>query len=546
MRTIVYKLFEKLEHNKINKISFYHQGKRIEKSFAEFASNISEYLSRINYLKTRKEIKTVAIIGPTSYDWAVCEYACIKGGFLIVAVPETFPEEKIKSIIQDTHTDILLVDFSLKDKISLNDIDIFYIECHSEHCEKNFIKLPISEYAPIKENLILEEYSIVFSSGTTDKIKYIKKTFKPIDLPKKNSLIEQSKRFFHYHLYYKRSFWAKNNNKLILFMPFSHPQQRDFFRMALFNNINIVLSDPQNCLKHIILEKPNIMISVPLIYEVMANGIKVKIEKFNSYEKFLFRMFNNLRINRLSNKSYLKKIFSSKLFPEVKKIYGGRADYFVTGSAPISPDVIKIFYSIGVKLFQAYGQSESSNIAMNTPENFKIGSVGKPLLEVKISEDSEILVKYNSKEYEANKDILNIDSEEFIHTGDLGYIDKDGFLFITGRKDDVIVLENGEKVFPEKIESLIKASEIIKDACIFIKEGYKLYAVLNCIEKPEEGAIRELILSVNYDLPTYEKISAFHISEEAFSKENGLLTATYKKKRKSFEKHFSDKKFIPV
>jgi long-chain acyl-CoA synthetase len=540
MRDKVYKNIIELKINNKNTIVFYKDKKRIIKTFADFADDIDGSLAKLKYLNQNKSIKTIAICGPTSYQWSVLDFACIKGGYQSVAIPETFSKDQINQILEDINIDIILCDYDIKNKLNTTLENLYYFNCEQVEEKQNFIDIPVFLLENI-ENVILENYSIGFSSGTSEKLKKINLTFKKIEKNRSNLI-----RKIQAYLNYKKSFWSIKNNKLIIFMPFSHIQQRGFFRMALFNKIDILLSDPLNCLKHIIIEKPNIMISVPLVYEAMANRIKIKIERFNSNEKFLFNIFNKFRINRLSNNNFIKKIIAARLFTKIKAIYGGRADYFVTGSAPISPEVIKIFYSIGVKLYQAYGQSEAGNIAMNTPENFKIGSVGKPLREVKIGEDSEILVKYESKLNEPNKEILDIDSEGFIHTGDLGYIDKDGFIFITGRKDDVIVLENGKKVFPGKVENEFKNFEIIRDAFIFSADGYKLNVVLDCLKQPNDINIKKIVNEVNDRLMAHERIEKFHITTNLFSMENGMLTSTFKKKRNRIREYVADKEFLNI
>ena len=540
-----FSLLNELKVNNTNTITFYRSNKRYEKTYCEFSFDVDQVLSRLNYLKHSIGIAKVAIIGPISYDWIVSDIACIKGGFLSIAIPETLPKEQVINIVEKTNTDIVLMDFSLADKYNSIHNQVYYIECNTKEIESNLWKQQKINNNFVVENLILEEYSIVFSSGTSKEIKFIKKIFRNIE-KEEESFLEQIKQIAYY-IRYGKSLWSRKNNKLLIFMPFSHSQQRDFFRMALLKKINIVLSDHKNCIKHIIIENPNIMVSVPVIYEAMAERIKIKIGKFNGIQQLFYKFFNILRINTFLNGNYIKRIFSFFLFKEIRKIYGGRADYFITGSAPISDEVVRVFYGIGVKLFQAYGQTETGNIAMNTPFDFKIGSVGKPIKKIRISDESEILVKYNMNRHSCNKEILNIDNNEYIHTGDLGYLDKEGFLFIIGRKDDVIVLENGEKVFPDRIESFIKSSEIVKDVCVFSK-GYKLYAVLNCFGYNDKNklAVKKWIQCINNELSIYEKIYGYHIAEYPFSHENELLTATFKKKRNDIIKYYWNYEFIII
>lgn len=544
MRNKVFKLFDELKKNKKNSICFFRQKKRFEKTFCEFAGDVELALSKLNYLRNTKRINNIAIIGPISYDWIVVDMACIKGGFLSIAIPETLPEGKVKLILEETKVDVILMDLSLQDKYCNIESKVYHFECNNEKLETDFWKIQEFNIDNSLDNLILEEYSIVFSSGTSERIKHIKKTF-PRLVKEKVTFIHQLKKIGQY-ISYKKSFWSHKDNKLIIFMPFSHPQQRSFFRMALFGKINIVLSDHKNCIKHIILEKPNIMVSVPLVYEAMADRIKTKICKFSLTKKILFKLFNIFRINSLSNNHGMKKIFSFFLFHDIKKIYGGRADYFVTGSAPISPEVIKLFYSIGVKLLQAYGQTETGNISISSHKNFKIGSVGKPIVDVKIDRDMEILVKYNTESHSANKNILAINNEEYIQTGDLGYLDKDGYLFITGRKDDIIVLENGKKIYPLNIEKYFRENGLIKDAFIFCNEGCKINVILDLNLKSSDLEIQKIIKKVNLQLLDYEKIRKYYIAQEPFSIENGMLTSTYKKKRNEIYKYYQNQEFGEV
>jgi len=543
VRETIFKLFSDLKENKTNTICFFRQNLRIEKTFSEFGSDVDLALAKLDYLKHTKGIRNVAIIGPVSYDWIVCDMACIMGGFLSLAIPETLSEAEVEEILRKTDADIALVDFRLRQKYSLSFIEHYNFECLDPGVETDFWLLQELN-VNLKENRILKEYGIIFSSGTSRNIKYIKGVFNTPET-KKKTFIENIKKIIE-DINYKRSFWSGVNNKLIIFMPFSHSQQRGFFREALFLKINIILSNPESCIKHIITEKPNMMISVPVVYETIATRIKAKLNKLNRVQHLFFKIFNSLRINTLSNNNYLKRIFCFFLFKEIKKTYGGRSDFFVTGSAPIGTEAIETFYSIGVKILQAYGQTEIGNIAMSSPTNFKIGSVGKPLMNIKISNESEILVKYEEALHSSNKDILIISEDDYIHTGDLGYLDKKGYLFITGRKDDVIVLETGKKVFPQKIESLIKTSDLIKDTCVFIKEGYKFYAVLECVGKPHEEEVKKVMQHFNNQLQTHERINAYYITEDAFSEENGQLTRTFKKRRESIRTYFSTKIFTSL
>jgi long-chain acyl-CoA synthetase len=527
-------MYEELKNNTANYFVYYKNNKRCIKTFKEFRNDVDNCVARLNYLKKNRKIENVAIMGVPSYMWVVIDHACIKGGYRSVAVPETFSDDNIKQVLNDFRIDLFLCDFSIKRQILSDLPGLYHFNC-TPSCLDDIEKVSIDkEDMNDEENLILKDYSIVFSSGTSEKIKYITIEYKE-EKPKKKKIFGLIEGYFNY----RQSIFSnlsRKNNKIIIYLPLSHQMQRMFIEVALLYKFNIIISDPKNCFKHIIQEKPNIMVSVPPIYEAMSIAIRSKLERIKGLKHILFVVFNKLKINNFSNKNIIKQLFQKVLFSKIMKIYGGRADCFVVGSAPSDPETTKTFYSIGVKICEAYGLSELNHvISMNTPRQFKIGSVGKPTkdVEIKISDESEVLVKYDEEFDGQNKNILEIDDEDFIHTKDIGYLDKDGFLFITGRKDYVIILDSGKKVHPAKLETLIKRNDIINYALIFSLDNAKINLIVNPINSITIDQIRVFIQQVNKSLLKHEKIFSFNIVKEPFTIENGMLTSTLKMKRKT-------------
>ena len=543
MRDAVFKLFNELSKNNSNHVVYFEDNKRQTKTFQELSEDIDCCINRFNFLKSTRKLDSVGILGPTSYQWMVIDLACIKGGFKSIAIPEALSEEQVRNIILETKPDILLLDQSLNSKFSKVFDDIFVFNCISDEKENDFIKVEMLEGNHEQENRILEEYGIAFSSGTSEKFKTIILKFQKSEI-KNSYTLKSIYATIKQIINYKFSFWSRKNNKLIVFMPFSHLQQRSFIIQALFMKLNVVISDPRNVLKHIIVEKPNIMISVPVFYEALARRIKTKIKNFTRFQKITFKTYTFFRVFSFSNKNPIKIFYSNILFKDIRKLYGGRADFFITGSARIEPEALKIFYSVGVRIFEGYGQSELSVISMNTHENFKIGSVGKASLDIKINEDSEILVKYEEDKYKHNRQALNVNDDGYIQTGDLGYIDKNGFLFLKGRKDDVIVLSNGKKVFSQEVEDKIKKLDFVHDCIVFSQDKNKLKTIITSVNKSMSNEyILKRMKEVNGQLADHEKIEHFYIAQEIFTPENGLLTSTFKVKRNSVTERFRQEEF---
>ncbi len=533
MRDFIYKKYKELKKNSLNSIVYFEGKERIEKTFASFSVDIDKHIKILKSIENSNgEINRIGILGETSYKWVVFDHACIKGGYKSAGLPESLGMEVIDKIIKDLKIDILLLDFSLKEVYgTIETTQIYYFNC-TESIKNDVELIHYQDQIISEENLIQEDYSIVFSSGTSQHIKYINRTFHEIKEDKK-SLLEKCKFYWSY----RGSIWyiikKTKNNKLIIFLPLSHPMQRWFIQIAINNKIDIILSEPKNCIKHIMMEKPNIMVSIPPIYDAMASLIEARIKRYDKKQQKLFKIFNKCNFNQLKDGNPIKQFFTKQLFQKVKKIYGGRADLFITGSAPTKRKTLETFDKVGVRLYEAYSQSELSTIIMNSPRHYRLGSVGKPRknLAVKIGDEDEVLIKYNEDYDTINKEVLNLKGD-YIHTGDTGYFDKQGFLYITGRLDDVIVLERGKKIHPDAIQN--KLSALIDNARVLVyssnKESISCLIFSKALTKTQA---QSQISDLNKSLASYEQIKNFRIIKEEPSVENGLLTATLKLKRKS-------------
>lgn len=531
MKNSFYRKFQALKKNKKNKVVYFKNGLRKEKLFKDLHKDVEHRIKSLNEI-TKDLVKKkdlIGILGPTSYEWLISDFACIVGGYKSAALPEFLSLKELNKIISDLNITVLLVDYSFKTKVKgIKCENVYYINCSDKKESLNVENVDTRNVTISTKNIIREDYSIVFSSGTSQKIKYINRYFWELG---KESFTDKIKKYWSL----RGSIWLiitrLKYKKIIIFLPFSHPMQRWFAQIALNNGIDIVLSDEKNCIKHIIFEKPNIMISVPPIYDALGSLIEARIKRFTNFKKKAFVTYNYFRINRLGRNNLLKKVFDHFLFSDIKNVIGGRADLFITGSAATKKSTLETFYKIGIKIYEAYSQSELSTIIINSPKNFKLGSVGKPKkeLKVKITEEGEILLKFNKEYDDSNSHILNV-KDGYIHTGDIGFLDKKGFLFVTGRLDDVIVLDRGKKVHPKLIEEQL-AKEFGNDVNIVFSSDRDTVSVIifaNALISEVDLKLKK----INKILPTYEKIKSYRIVNELPSIENKMLTTTMKVKRK--------------
>jgi len=303
------------------------------------------------------------------------------------------------------------------------------------------------------------------------------------------------------------------------------------------------------------------MVSVPVLYESMYKRIWTNIKKKGKEEKVQQAI-------KLSN--LLRKIgidARRKIFKEIHDVIGGKQRIYISGAAALDPEVEQGYNDFGIRIAQGYGLTETSPVlSAGNDKNNRNGSVGQilPSIKLKIEEPDkngigEITVKGPSitKGY-YNNDEANKESFEkgWFHTGDLGYVDKDGFLFITGRKKNVIVLKNGKNIFPEEIETLLNRSDYIAESFIYGRtasdDSVSVCAkIVYNKEKIEESLgikskeeifdiIWQEVKKINKTMPTYKYIKDIIVTDEPLIK-----TTTQKVKRhEELAKIFASNKIV--
>jgi long-chain acyl-CoA synthetase len=239
----------------------------------------------------------------------------------------------------------------------------------------------------------------------------------------------------------------------------------------------------------------------------------------------------------------------------VKERLGGRLRVANAGGAPLSPEIAEFFHAIDILLLEGYGLSEVTTAAtVNRPHDFKFGTVGKPLpgVEIRIAPDGEVLLRSNTvfagyyKDEAATR--ATIDDEGFVHTGDVGHVDEDGFLVITDRKKDIIVTAGGKNVAPQNLENELKSHRVISQALVVGDRKPFIAAIVTLDPEATNGmsadaarsAVQEAVDAVNADRSRHEQIKRFTIVPRDFSAEYDEVTPTLKLKRNVIVEHFAD------
>jgi long-chain acyl-CoA synthetase len=327
--------------------------------------------------------------------------------------------------------------------------------------------------------------------------------------------------------------------------------------------------DPLKILPNLAELKPTYFPSVPRIFEKIYTTATSAMEKEGGLKKAIFdwaiRVGGKMReIERAGRQPgfLLRKQYEfadKKVLSKIRGLFGGQLRLAVSGAAPINPDILRFFDAAGVLVLEGWGMTETSTAAtISSPDDFKIGTIGKPFpgCEVKIAEDGEILVKGPNvfqgyyKNEEATRETI---VDGWLHTGDLGEIDPDGFIKITGRKKDIIITAGGKNITPANLENEIKQHPLVSQ-CVVVGDRRPYLVALVTLD-PEEavayakehglsedpaqlasnGAVREAVeahlAKVNEKFARVEQVKKIAILPHDLSQESGELTPTLKVKR---------------
>ncbi len=319
--------------------------------------------------------------------------------------------------------------------------------------------------------------------------------------------------------------------------------------------------------------RPEIMVSVPRLYEKFYARVLAKVEEDGGLKKavFLWALGVGREVSRRCQRGEsarggllgMKFAIAEKLvFRKIRDRMGGRLRFCISGGAPLSQEIAEFLHALGVLILEGYGMTENATVtAVNRLERDKFGTVGPALpgTEIRIAPDGEILIRgeHIFREYYRDPEATReaIDAEGWLHSGDIGVLDAEGFLRITDRKKDIIVTSGGKNVAPQNIENLLKSDKFVSQAFVYGDRRKYLTALLTLspdeiaawaaqngiAEKdPEalsrhprvEGMIRARVDEANAKLASFEQIKKFAILPRDFSQETGELTPTLKVKRK--------------
>ena len=341
----------------------------------------------------------------------------------------------------------------------------------------------------------------------------------------------------------------------LTWLPLSHSYEHVVQFVTLMMEAKVFYNKSiETLLPTIKIAKPHIMTAVPRFYNNLFAKMQINLNNQSQFKQNLFNSAISLGTKKLHQQklSFIEKILNFLLDKlvrkKVKNNFGGRLEAFVSGGGPLDSRVGEALNALGLKTLQGYGLTETSPVVSCNPlHKVKVETVGPifPGVEVKLAEDGEILVRgenlmlgyWNNLEA-TNKTII----DGWLHTGDIGEFDGEGYLKITDRKKDIIISLGGDNIAPSKLENLLTLSSDIEQACVFGEQKNYIAAliILSADSKATKELIDLYIEKMNDDLTPPEKIKRYHIIDEPFTIENNLMTPTMKVRRHEVEKKYSE------
>lgn len=512
----------------------------------------------------------VSILGNTRPEWTYFDFAALSAGAVVVPIYQTNSPEECQYVLKNSDAKVVVVeDEEQMEKIRAVRDRLPLLEHVVRMTGSSDDAISLEDLTARGNSRDASEWEARWSSVTKDDICTFIYTSGTTG-PPKGCIIS--------HGNYRAMLDMVNESSVIepedvtyLYLPLAH----SFALLIQLGSFDLGATlaywerDPLKILPNLAELKPTYFPSVPRIFEKIYTAATSAIEKEGGLKKAIFnwsigvgkKMRETERGGRqpgfLLRRQY--KFADEKVLSKIRALFGGNLRLAVSGAAPINPDILSFFDAAGVLVLEGWGMTETSTAAtISKPDDFKVGTIGKPFpgCQVKIADDGEILVKGPNvfqgyyKNEEATRETI---VDGWLHTGDIGEIDAEGFITITGRKKDIIITAGGKNITPANLENEIKQHPLVSQ-CVVVGDR-KPYLVALVTLDPEDAvayakehglpedpeklaanldvlkAIEDHVATINQKFARVEQVKKVAILPRDLSQETGELTPTLKVKR---------------
>lgn len=520
----------------------------------------------------------IAIMAHTSYEWTLFDFAIQFAGAHSIPIYETSSTSQAEWIVEDAN-----IRFAVVENRGMYNV-LSPVLAKFDHFEDIFVisedaQGRISDRGSMADDHIIDEridslkaddlWTVIYTSGTTGRPKGAELTHRNVLHVAMNGPIDEG----------LTSVISYKGSRTLLFLPQAHVFARFINLVAMFGNATVGYCDTKNLVADMQSFKPTFILAVPRIFEKIYNsadakaGKGVKLRLFRTFAKVAIEYSRALGTSEgpSAKLSAQHRLGDKLVYSKLREITGGKLRYAISGGAPLGERLGSFFRGIGLTVLEGYGLTETSApTTVNRSNAMRVGSVGPayPGCYVKIAEDGEILIKGDHvfRGYRNNPEATKAAFTEdgWFRTGDIGRIDDDDFVWITGRKKELIVTAGGKNVAPAELEDRLRSHPIISQVVVvgdqkpFIGALVTLDAealpqwlanhnlpsmtVADAVKDPQVfAAIDRAVKRVNEKVSRAESIRKFTILPTDFTVENGYLTPSLKLKRNVVLEAFADK-----
>ena len=488
----------------------------VRKTYKQFARDIFAVASWL--LGRGWERKHIAIIGGTSYEWVVTFLGIACSGNVVVPIDKMLSTEEMLGLLVAGDVDVVFVSGEFSPMIGAIEAADNQVCQVINFASAQYIEILATEQVPLPKINPDAMAEILFTSGTTGVSKGV--------------MLSQRSIVANICDIYRMDYGKGMRYPVVMsVLPIHHTFELTVDNLGvLYCGATVCINDKlENIVANLQRFKPGVILIVPAIAEVFYKKVKEGISSGAAQRK--------IGLAKKLNKAlrYMGVDARRTLYKSLLKKFGGNLSRVIVGGAALRSEVADTFEEFGVSMFQGYGMTECAPlIAANYPGINRVGSVGKPVayMDVKI-ENGEIMVKGDGvmlgyyKNEQATREALTEDG--WLYTGDLGYFDKEGYLYITGRSKNLIILDNGKNIYPEELEAHLAAIPGVKDVMVYESKG-KICAAIQPTDINNSAVIKGIkhgIKQYNNDTAPYKRVVAYDFIAREFPK-----TTSMKIKRK--------------
>lgn len=517
---LIDEVLEALDRWPEKRVSFFVGSKPGSKTFGELAQDVRTLAEHLRAAHVTAGMR-VGILAPNSYAWVVHDLALQQ----LRAIPVAFPDKLPCAVAE------------LQGRYRLN--LLFVSEGYAAEVEGLSAVVPIEKtlaqqitptsdfYAPPADQTGDQEViSITFSSGSSGKLKTLKVT---------SSGTKQTITGFC------SLFEFLPEDHFLIFLPLSSYQQRIMIYGCILYGAEFSVIDATQLFKAFMLLRPTLLLAPPILFENIHENFERGLRQTPLGKRLAFHALRI--IQGLLPKSALRAHLARTTHAKAHEIFGGRIRIFWTGMAPIRPSTLRFFSRAGFVLYEAYGLNECGPIASNSAAAHRLGSVGRPIVpdSVVLAPDGEVLIKnpfpiaigYEDCDPGEAEAVFRPDG--LIGTGDLGYFDADGFLYLKGRKKEIIITREGFKISPELLERKINEHPAALQSVVFGNNMDALAAVIvvETLDEENRKEIEAHVRRINEGEQPCFAIEKVHLTTTRFAVDNGQLTRNLKLDRRA-------------